>query len=331
MTGIDRTQDRDQESQPLLRLPLAEAESSLKAQIYAGELLRQSSQVINGKYRLLAARNVLSSDFNLDEHNSLIAQIGEALPRLLSDLEIWSDYNQAWLDRFIGGTAADEYRTTRNVPWPEIGQVGNAFAQGALGMDIHDSRIRAQTTKLQSILGRLSLWIPSSSPYTPAERAGTDAATGSRRLPAHTPDAPIFIVHGSDTVRARAVAHTVERATGRQAIILRDQPNRGQTIIEKFEQHAAHASYAVVILTPDDHGARKQESLTSPRARQNVIFEMGYFCGMIGRRRICALLSPVLEKPSDIEAIAYIAFDEGDSWKYELLRELDQAGFKVAL
>src|SRR6185437_365025 len=91
------------------------------------------------------------------------------------------------------------------------------------------------------------------------------------------PDAPIFIVHGSDTWRAESVARTVDHATGRKTIILREQPNLGRTLMEKFEQHAAEASYAIVVLTADDKGCRADETHTRPRGRQNVILEMGYF------------------------------------------------------
>ena len=143
-------------------------------------------------------------------------------------------------------------------------------------------------------------------------------------------EGPIFIVHGSDTLRAESVAHTVTRATGRETVILREQANLGQTLIEKFEQHAQQVSYAIIILTPDDKGCRADESDTRPRARQNVIFEMGYFFGLIGRRKVSALLYPGVEKPSDIDGIIYIPFDDGGAWKSDLFRELHYAGFHIA-
>lgn len=144
-------------------------------------------------------------------------------------------------------------------------------------------------------------------------------------------DAPIFIVHGSDTLRAESVAHTVSTATGRKTIILRDQPNEGRVLIEKIERHAAQASYAIIVMTPDDHGSRADETGTRPRARQNVIFEMGYFCGLIGRRNVCVLIRPGVEKPSDLDGIVYITFDDDRAWKTELLRELRHAGFSIDL
>jgi predicted nucleotide-binding protein len=142
-------------------------------------------------------------------------------------------------------------------------------------------------------------------------------------------NAPIFIVHGSDTLRAESVAHTVSTATGRKTIILREEANLGQTLIEKFEKHAAEVSYAIIILTPDDKGSRAGDTDSRPRGRQNVIFEMGYFYGLIGRAKVSVLLYPGVEKPSDMDGIAYITFDDNRAWKTELLRELRHAGFDI--
>jgi predicted nucleotide-binding protein len=142
-------------------------------------------------------------------------------------------------------------------------------------------------------------------------------------------DAPVFIVHGTDTLRAGEVAHAVSSATGRKTIILREQPNLGRTLIEKFEQHAAEVSYAIIILTPDDKGCRADEPATRPRGRQNVVFEMGYFYGRIGRANVCVLLSPGVEKPSDVDGLAYITLDDRGAWKEKLFRELRHVGFDI--
>jgi hypothetical protein len=100
---------------------------------------------------------------------------------------------------------------------------------------------------------KLRMWIPQE------ERISASTAAP----PAH--DGAIFIVHGSDTLRAGRVARTVKEATGRQTIILREQASLGRTLIEKFEQHAAVASYAIVVLTPDDEGGRKDQGEHRPR------------------------------------------------------------------
>jgi predicted nucleotide-binding protein len=68
-----------------------------------------------------------------------------------------------------------------------------------------------------------------------------------------------------------------------EAIILHEQPDQGLTIIEKFETYASQVGFAVVLLTPDDLGGPASAPAQSARARQNVIFELGYFVGKLAR------------------------------------------------
>jgi len=67
------------------------------------------------------------------------------------------------------------------------------------------------------------------------------------------------------------------------------------------------------------------------RARQNVILELGYFMGKLGRRRVAALYSPDVELPSDIHGLGYIAVDPAGAWTFRLSTELASAGFDVDL
>lgn len=114
-----------------------------------------------------------------------------------------------------------------------------------------------------------------------------------------------------------------------EPVILHEQPNKGRTIIEKFEEHA-DVRFAVVLLTPDDVGAVKdRKSDLLPRARQNVVFEFGYFIGRLGRDRVCALAKGDIERPSDSDGILYVPMDDNDGWKMRLLRELKTADFDV--
>ena len=114
-----------------------------------------------------------------------------------------------------------------------------------------------------------------------------------------------------------------------EPVILHEQPNKGRTIIDKFEEYA-DVRFAVVLLTPDDVGAVKdREADLLPRARQNVVFEFGYFIGRLGRERVCALAKGDIETPSDSDGILYVPLDDNDGWKMRLLRELKAAGFDV--
>src|SRR5262245_11931101 len=112
--------------------------------------------------------------------------------------------------------------------------------------------------------------------------APTEATAGPLESPAAA-DAPVFVAHGRDSPAKIEVARLVERA-GLHAVILHEQPNEGRTIIEKFEHHGGDAGFAVVVLTPDDVGGPTDLQL-QPRARQNVIGEMFWFAGRLGRKR----------------------------------------------
>jgi predicted nucleotide-binding protein len=141
--------------------------------------------------------------------------------------------------------------------------------------------------------------------------------------------APVFVVHGHDHAVLHHVVRVLERATSRDVTVLHEQANAGRTILEKFEAHAVAASYAVVLLTGDDEGGAVGAT-PKPRGRQNVIFELGFFFGKLGRHRVAVLLAPGVEQPSDIAGLVYIAIDAAGAWKYELARELDAAGIPVA-
>ena len=112
-------------------------------------------------------------------------------------------------------------------------------------------------------------------------------------------------------------------------MILHEQPNEGRTIIEKFEYHA-DTQFAVALLTPDDTcSLQSDKNNLKPRARQNVIFEFGYFIGKLSRERVYALVKGDVEKPSDYNGVLYIPLDDSDGWKMKLVKELQSAGFEV--
>ena len=137
----------------------------------------------------------------------------------------------------------------------------------------------------------------------------------------------VFLVHGSDDGIKQTVARFLEQLN-LKPIILHEQPNRGRTIIEKFEQNS-QVPFAVVLLTPDDVGALKaDERKPKPRARQNVVFELGYFTGSLGRDRVSALTKGSIEIPSDYHGVVYIAMERED-WRENLARELQAAGFGI--
>jgi len=156
---------------------------------------------------------------------------------------------------------------------------------------------------------------------------------GSPTEDAETDDAPeelstdVFIVHGHDDAAKTEVQLFIKRA-GLNPIVLHEQPNAGRTIIEKFEDHGGAAGFAVVLVTPDDVGGSDADHLQQ-RARQNVIGEMFWFAGRLGRDRVCALVKGDVEMPSDFAGLGYTVMDDHGGWKSKLLKELRAAGYAV--
>ncbi|EJT04954.1 nucleotide-binding protein [Rhizobium sp. CCGE 510] len=134
----------------------------------------------------------------------------------------------------------------------------------------------------------------------------------------------IFIVHGHDDGALNSLARFLEKLK-LEVIILKEQPNQGRTIIEKYEASAAEVGFAVVLLTPDDVGSAVSAEGQNQRARQNVIFELGYFAGKLGRGRVCLLRKGDVEIPSDLFGIVYTEMDPGEGWKQALVKELKAA------
>jgi predicted nucleotide-binding protein len=102
-------------------------------------------------------------------------------------------------------------------------------------------------------------------------------------------------------------------------------------VIEKFEAHA-DVVFAVVLFTPDDVGypAASPEK-ARPRARQNVVLELGFFMAMLGRQRVCVLYRGDVEVPSDYAGVLYIELDNAGAWKFHLAREMKRVGIDIDL
>jgi len=162
------------------------------------------------------------------------------------------------------------------------------------------------------------------------------AGSGSVEQAAHTSN-KVFIVHGHDA-EAKNELEIFVREIGLDPIVLHRQPDEGQTIIEKFEKHS-DVGYAFVILTPDDiaysavedelaDGVRQKEW----RARQNVILELGFFIGRLGRSRVCCLFRKPVTLPSDINGVLYKPFERSiEEAAYSIIKELRAIGYTVNL
>lgn len=140
----------------------------------------------------------------------------------------------------------------------------------------------------------------------------------------------IFIVHGHNDARKHEVARLLRDLTGEPPVILHEQADMGRVLLEKFEQTAARTGFAVVIATGDDIGrAQREGGSDRPRARQNVVFEMGFFFGALGRERTCVLLEEGVEEPGDVAGLVYVPLDGAGGWRSTLARNIHAAGIDI--
>jgi predicted nucleotide-binding protein len=164
-----------------------------------------------------------------------------------------------------------------------------------------------------------------------------EALDGDIREDDKPPEAPprpvassrtVFVVHGHDGGLRDMVVLTLVRLE-LEPIVLDEQPGKGRALIEKFEQHSLDVGFAVVILAPEDRGAGPGDRAPRKpnRARQNVVLELGYFMGALGRDHIAVLHKDEVELPSDIHGIDFIPMR--DDWRYRLAAEIAAAGIDV--
>ena len=141
----------------------------------------------------------------------------------------------------------------------------------------------------------------------------------------------VFIVHGHNNEVKVRVARFIEKLQ-LEAVILHEQPNKGRTIIEKFVDYA-DVGFAVILLTADDVGGKqvKTNRKLMPRARQNVLLELGYFLGRLGREKVFVLYENGVEMPSDYQGVIFEPIDKNSNWKLSLAKELKEAQFEIDL
>jgi predicted nucleotide-binding protein len=145
----------------------------------------------------------------------------------------------------------------------------------------------------------------------------------------------VLIVHGFDNETKETVAAYLENL-GLTVASLNEQASRGTTFNEKFENDIGGAAFMVALLTPDNLVApRADPQNTKFHASQNVIYELGFFHGKLGRNRVCALFKSDsrqdIELPSHYLGIVYIPLDDTGKWKTQLAKELKAAGLVVDL
>ncbi|MGC2112484.1 MAG: nucleotide-binding protein, partial [Candidatus Korobacteraceae bacterium] len=116
----------------------------------------------------------------------------------------------------------------------------------------------------------------------------------------------IFISHGHNELVKLKLRNFVKERLSLEPIILAEQPDDGLTVIEKLERFGRDCDFSLIVLTSDD-----ETPTGGGRARQNVIHELGYFHGVLGRNRVLLLKEKGVELFSNISGLVYKEFPSG--------------------
>lgn len=233
------------------------------------------------------------------------------LDDLKHDFGRWSSYNESLLQKiFEDQSIVDEYCMTGPVivlPHRSI----------RLYVEEKQKHISASINNLVSIRERLELY-----------EGATNQAVNAEQKEKELPNRKVFVVHGHDKGKRLAVEKFLEKLK-LMPIVLQDQPGGSKALIEELVKHGDVAA-ALVIYTPDDEGrlAQGNHDLES-RARENVVLELGYFIGRIGRDNVFVLLAHGIDLPSDFKGVRYTLIDDTDGWQMTTARNLKDSGLDI--
>jgi len=199
----------------------------------------------------------------------------------------------------------------RNIQYEYTQKISMTTPAGGF-VDRYQEGLSEACDLLQSLIEEVESFWPDAETTASGEAGSRTSPSGSN----------VFIVHGRDEETKNAVADFV-KTLGLKPIILHQQANQGRTIIEKFEDHSNDVGFAVVLCTPDDEGKSVEEDKLKPRARQNVILELGFFLAKLSRGRVCVLYGKGVEMPSDYDGVVYIPLE--GTWREELRAEIKAA------
>ena len=165
------------------------------------------------------------------------------------------------------------------------------------------------------------------------ETAGTRTPAKAKAVPQANEKPKIFIVHGHDKLAVEQLSFILVKL-GLEPYVLQNNIGQSRTLIEALEQEIyKDAAFAVVLMTPDDFGYSKTQTdeVREPRARQNVILEMGIVMASLGRAKTALLKKGNIELPSDIGAIIRLDFnDHVQDVAVRLARHMKDAGVKIS-
>ncbi len=159
-------------------------------------------------------------------------------------------------------------------------------------------------------------------PLAPAQPVISASASTPRR---------IIVVSGTDEVMKQALTKALTKLW-LAPVVMQEEPSQGRKIVEHFQDYA-DVGFAVVLLSPDDYTYPKAEAATKRKLspQQDVIFLLGFLLGKLGKSKVLVFYkeSADFAVPLDFEGVKFTAFDDRDSWKLALIRELTNCVYSV--
>lgn len=278
-----------------------EVKSLLEVQIEASEPILAMQVSKSAKYNYDMFGTARSRSFEYDE-----AQKDE----FLRQLQVWNNMcREIFIRSFEHPNNTDLAGFDHNTPSYIISDI----------VEEYKSSIRDKIAYIKGFIQRMNI-IPckvESQAVSPKETIKKDTNK-------------VFIVHGHDS-NTRNEAELLVKQLGFEPVVLFKQPNMGDTIIEKLLRESSEAAFAIVLYTKCDEGKAVEEVDLKPRARQNVVFEHGLMCGLLGRKRVVALVEEGVEIPGDLSGIVYITLDSAKRWQFDVAREMKASGMPVDL
>lgn len=233
---------------------------------------------------------------------------------LRSKYTLWNDYNVELLKASFDKPDNDYLSSYKSA-----GSYISGFRQKSKTMILREG-IGRKIENLQGIFNKIEL-IPS----TPDIVSFMEKESKQNVL-----TNKVFIVHGHDS-NTRNEAELLMKQLGLDPVVLFKKVNEGDTIIEKLLRESKDAAFAIVLYTKCDEGKAVEEADLKPRARQNVVFEHGLMCGLLGRKRVVALVEEGVEIPGDLSGVVYIPLDAAKRWQLDVAREMKASGMQVDL
>lgn len=278
------------------------------------EPLKQPTLLVVGKdyFKDVLANRIQIAEEILNRQIQTRPQLEEAKQNYYD----WDDYNSELLKQSFNNEY-NEYKTDYDRVNQFFGLVVGGNRQRDELKEFKD-KVQNKINNLKQLVAKVEL-IKSEVP----DKVVSNSTTSSEDISNNN----VFIVHGHNNEVKINVARTLEKL-GLNPIILHEQANSGKTIIEKFEEHS-NVGFAIILLTDDDLGKAKKDENLNPRARQNVILELGYFIGKLGRNKVCPLYTKGVELPSDLYGLLYLEIDSSEYWKISLAKELKAAGYDI--